>query len=91
MPPDGPPSSGVCQAQQLAKESRCPSGYKAAKIALARKATHYLSGIHVQVTAGADLMADFILRRPEGQTMEWHESMRLFTERLAQRLNEGSI
>ncbi|TGO21129.1 hypothetical protein BPAE_0239g00170 [Botrytis paeoniae] len=46
--PDRPPSSEVYQAQQPAKEPCCPSGnkssYKAAKIALARKATHYLSG-----------------------------------------------
>ncbi|TEY78684.1 hypothetical protein BOTCAL_0046g00050 [Botryotinia calthae] len=50
----------------------------------------FISGAHVQVTAAADLMTNSILRRPEGQTMEWHEAMRLFTERLAQRLNEGS-
>ncbi|TGO38738.1 hypothetical protein BHYA_0068g00180 [Botrytis hyacinthi] len=48
------------------------------------------SATGVQVTAVADLMADIILRRPEGQTTEWHEAMRVFTERLAQRLNEGS-
>lgn len=48
------------------------------------------SATGVQVTAAADLMADIILRRPEGQTTEWHEAMRIFTERLVQRLNEGS-
>ncbi|TGO18532.1 hypothetical protein BTUL_0009g00510 [Botrytis tulipae] len=48
------------------------------------------SATGTQVTAAADLMADIILRRPEGQTTEWHEAMRIFTERLVQRLNEGS-
>ncbi|KAF5868613.1 uncharacterized protein Bfra_012261 [Botrytis fragariae] len=48
------------------------------------------SSTRVQVTAAADLMADIILWRSEGQTTEWYEVMRVFTGRLAQRLTEGS-
>ncbi|TGO85200.1 hypothetical protein BPOR_0421g00080 [Botrytis porri] len=48
------------------------------------------SGTGAQVTAAADLIADFVLKLPERQTTEWHEAMRILTERPVQRLNEGS-
>ncbi|KAF7871606.1 hypothetical protein EAF04_003713 [Stromatinia cepivora] len=43
-----------------------------------------------QVTAVADHVASIILERPESRTMEWNEAMRIFTERLIEKLNEGT-
>ncbi|TGO59900.1 hypothetical protein BCON_0040g00430 [Botryotinia convoluta] len=48
------------------------------------------SSTRVQASVAADLMADIILRRSEGHITEWHDVMRVFTQRLVQRLNEGS-